>query len=222
MVRSSTPNRVLHPRTDDQSRAVWIQRPHQPSQQVAWDDPSELACVLPNGQMPARVNELAIESWSTAPTTAAEWEALAASALVEEPDFVLPEGYKGAAGAVIFEPDGRIWLVAPTNAFGGYHVTFPKGTMERRSAQATALVEVFEESGLRIRLKQHLIDVKRSLSYTRYYLAERLGGSPADMGWESQAVILAPVKLLPDLLNHPNDQPILSALIANLPFDPNA
>jgi ADP-ribose pyrophosphatase YjhB (NUDIX family) len=80
------------------------------------------------------------------------------------------------------------------------------------SLQATALVEAFEESGLRVRLLRHLVDVKRSLSYTRYYLAVRVGGNPADMGWETQAVMLVPQSQLAQALTHANDAPILAAL----------
>ena len=46
------------------------------------------------------------------------------------------------------------------------------------SAQATALVEAYEESGLLVRLVRHLVDVKRSTSYARYYLAERVVDLP--------------------------------------------
>ena len=69
-----------------------------------------------------------------------------------------------------------------------------------------------EDSGLQVRLVRHLVDVKRSTSYTRYYLAERVGGNPADMGWESQAVMLVPQEQLPKVLNSPNDRPIVEAL----------
>lgn len=71
-------------------------------------------------------------------------------------------------------------------------------------------MEAHEESGLQVRLVRHLVDVKRK-SYTRYYLAER-AGNPADMGWESQAVMLVPLEQLPKVLNSPNDRPILEAL----------
>ena len=103
-------------------------------------------------------------------------------------------------------------MVAPSNAFGGYKATFPKGRLDGKSAKVTALIEAFEESGLRVRLLSHLIDVARSTTYTRYYLAERVGGNPADMGWESQAVILAPLAALPVLLNNSNDLPIIEEL----------
>src|SRR5690606_2309433 len=102
----------------------------------------------------------------------------------------------------------------PSNAFAGYQATFPKGTLESGvSAQASALIEVFEETGLQVQLQRHLIDVPRSLSYTRYYVAQRVGGSPADMGWESQAVLLVPVSQLARHLNSPYDAPVINALL---------
>lgn len=133
--------------------------------------------------------------------------------MIEEPAFKAPKGYRAAAGVVVREADDRSWLVAPSNEFGGYKATFPKGTVESGlSLQATALMEAFEESGLQVRLLRHLVDVKRSLSYTRYYLAERVGGNPADMGWETQAVMLVPAAELSGVASHPNDAAILMAL----------
>lgn len=154
-----------------------------------------------------------VAHWSEAPKSSAEWEALAAFYAIEEPEFVVPEGYHQAAGVVIRERDGRVWLVAPSNAFGGYEATFPKGTLEGKSAQATALAEAFEESGLRVRLIEHLADIQRSQSYTRYYLAERVGGNPADMTWETQAVMLVPMSQLSSLLNNAFDKPLLKQLL---------
>ena len=113
-------------------------------------------------------------------------------ARLAEPAFAAPKGLTAAAGVVIQESDGRIWMVCPTNQFAGYAVTFPKGRTDGKSLQAAALTEAFEESGLRVRLLRHLIDVRRTQTYTRYYLAERVGGTPSAMGWESQCVMLAP------------------------------
>lgn len=204
----------LHPRLDDHGKPVLILKPSRPSDLAAWSDPNATACVVPDGPLPDEINGIPVARWSEAPTTDAGWEALASQHQIEEPDFIVPTGYKPAAGAVIREADGRIWLVAPSNAYGGYQVTFPKGTMGGKSAQATALVEAFEETGLRVRLAKHLLDVKRSQSYTRYYLAERIAGTPADIGWETQAAMLAPLQLLSSLLNSPNDTPILNRLVS--------
>ena len=203
---------VFHPRPDDQGAPVRLKNPSSPTPLSAWSDPSATACVVPEGEMPASVNGIAIRRWSDAPTSDEGWEALVASQAIVEPPFEVPKGYKRAAGAVIREADGRIWIVAPSNAFAGYQATFPKGTMEGKSAQATALVEVFEESGLQVRLIRHLIDVPRTQSYTRYYLAERVGGNPADMGWETQAVMLVPSTQLTEVLKSPHDGPIVNLL----------
>lgn len=194
---------VWHPRPDDGGKRVRIQQPSQPSPLAAWDQPDALACVVPDGPMPPEVNGIPSLPWRDRPQTPQAWEALADAHRVEEPAFQIPAGsakLQRAAGVVVREPDGRVWVVAPSNAFGGYTATFPKGRIEAgMSAQAAALMEAYEESGLRVKLLRHLVDARRSQTYTRYYLAERLGGTPADMGWESQAVMLVPPALLSGL-----------------------
>ena len=132
-----------------------------------------------------------------------------------EPPFTLPPGLKAAAGAVVLEDDGRVWLVSPTNGFGGYSATFPKGRVDAGgSLQHTAIREVFEESGLVVRLRAHLIDVRRTQTYTRYYIAKRIGGCPSSMGWETQAAHLVPAARLEEVAVHPNDAAIIDALRA--------
>lgn len=205
---------MKHPRPDDQGRIVTIAKPSKNLPIAAWSDPSAVACVIPDGPMPVEINGIEVANWSEAPKSSAEWEALAAFYPIEEPEFVVPEGFHQAAGVVIRERDGRVWLVAPSNAFGSYEATFPKGTLEGKSAQATALAEAFEESGLRVRLIKHLADIQRSQSYTRYYLAERAGGNPADMTWETQAVMLVPMSQLGSLLTNAFDKPLLKQLLS--------
>ena len=80
--------------------------------------------------------------------------------------------------------------------------------------RVTAVKEAFEETGLRVELVGHLLDVRRSTSHTRYYLARRLGGTPAAMGWESQAVHLAPLAQAKALLNRAVDHPLVDRLLA--------
>ena len=167
-----------------------------------WSDASALALVVPDGPMPAAINGLPIAPWLDFPDNIAAWETLADTVPIHEPLFHAPKGFKKAAGVVVREPDGRVWVMAPRNAFGGYQATFPKGGMEGKSARATALVEAFEETGLRVRLTRFLVDVQRSTNYARYFLEERIGGTPATMGRESQAVMLGKV------LNSPRDLPI--------------
>ncbi len=139
---------------------------------------------------------------------------MARTSLAEDPPFNPPKGFAPAAGVVIREPDGRFWLVGPTNQFGGYEVTFPKGRPDGKSLRAAALVEAYEESGLRVQLLKHLLDIQRSQTYTRYYLAERLGGTPAAMGWESQCVLLVPVSQMPSLRLAVADKLVLESALS--------
>lgn len=212
-VAHQAPGVTWHPRKDDTGGAVEIRKPSKASPLEAWHQPEAIATVIPAGTVPAEVHGLETPSWDDAPKTSAGWEALAAEHPIDEPEFKAPGGYRRAAGVVVREKNGRVWVVAPSNAFGGYKATFPKGTVEPgMSLQATALVEAFEESGLKVRLVRHLVDVTRSQSHTRYYLAERVGGNPADMGWETQAVMLVPQAQLAKVVTHANDAPILDAL----------
>jgi len=203
---------MWHPRQDDHGLPVRLLKPSVLTDLHTWSDASALALVVPDGPMPAAINGLPVTPWLDFPDDIAAWEALAGTMPLDEPLFHAPKGLKKAAGVVVREPDGRVWVVAPSNAFGGYQATFPKGGMEGKSARATALVEAFEETGLRVRLTRFLVDVQRSTSYTRYFLGGRIGGNPAAMGWESQAVMLVPVALLGQMLNSPRDLPIIEAL----------
>lgn len=177
-----------------------------------WADPAQTAIAIPAGQAPAHLNGIPCDSWQDHPADLNGWEALAAGMPIAEPPFNPPKGFKLSAGVVILEPDGRIWLTSPSNGFGGYQNTFPKGTLDGMSAKAAALSEVFEETGLQVRLIGHLIDVTKSTSHVRYYLGVRSGGTPIDMGWESQAVLLAPRTTLRALLNNAYDLPIIQKL----------
>lgn len=189
----------IHPRRDDQGLVVAIQAPTAPSSQRAWKQPARTACVAPGGTLPVSLHRVRPRAWVDAPTTAAGWEALVGENAIAEPAFKVPRHLKPAAGVVVREPDGRIWLVCPTNRFSGYEITFPKGRSGGKCLQGTALCQAHEESGLRVRLIRHRADVRRSQTHTRYDQAERVGGSPADMVWESQAVMLVPLSELTSL-----------------------
>jgi hypothetical protein len=205
----------FHPRTNDQGAAVELKQPHQPTALTAWNNPNQLATVTPDSPMPAAVAGLAIATWLAAPTSNEGWKQLAAMMAFDEPPMKPLPGRLPASGAVVVEPDGRVWVVSPSNCFGGYANTFPKGKNEFAQAlclRANALKEVFEEAGLQVELTGFLCDSIRSTSVTRYYLARRLGGNPADMCWETQAVHLVPAAQLAEFVSHPNDQSILIAL----------
>jgi 8-oxo-dGTP pyrophosphatase MutT (NUDIX family) len=203
---------ILHPRNDNHGAPVSIKHPHTPSPSSSWTDPLQIATAVPGATLPVTLNGIAQESWTGAPKDRAGWMHLCQTNKIDEPPFD-PMGKNPSAGTVILEADGRVWLVAPTNQFGGYQATFPKGHVSSgMNFQATAVKETFEEAGLRVKLTAHLIDVTRSTTRTRYYLARRVGGNPADMDWESQAVLLAPMDLLHEILKTPYDQAVIEAL----------
>jgi 8-oxo-dGTP pyrophosphatase MutT (NUDIX family) len=195
---------VHHPCRNDDGDPVVIHRPSSPSALTHWADCGAQATAVPACAMPAELNGIML-----APC------ALPADdgGTVEEPGFILPPGLKAAAGAVVIEDDGRVWLVSPTNGFGGYGATFPKGRVDPGGTlQRTAVREVFEESGLAVRLEAFLLDVRRTQTYTRYYLAKRIGGCPSAMGWETQAVHLVPAARLAEVAVHLNDEAIIRVL----------
>jgi 8-oxo-dGTP pyrophosphatase MutT (NUDIX family) len=208
---------ILHPKKNQHGESVTITAPGTATPMASWADPASIATVIPEGPAPDAVNGIACRVWHAAPLDDAGWIGLAAQGATgfDEPEFVPAPGKRTAAGVVIAEPDGRLWVVHPSNAFGGYPATFPKGTMEPgMPMRATAMREAFEESGLQVVLSSYLADVVRSNSKTRYYLGHRLGGCPADMGWESQAVSLVPRALLHTVLLNPNDAALVAMLQA--------
>lgn len=205
---------MIHPRPDHRGLPVHLSRPHAPTSIEAWVDPSSLATTVPEGPRPEVLNGLPLKPWQDAPRTLVAWAKVAGQGAFTEPP---PPSRHLTAGVVILEPEGRVWTVSPSNAFGGYVNTFPKGHPDPGlSLRATAIKEAFEETGLKVALTGWLVDVTRTTSLARYYLARRLGGDPAAMGWESQAVHLVPMALLPSHLTHPKDQPILAALAQHL------
>lgn len=207
----------IHPHQNDQGDTVTIHHPSVPSSLEAFADPNQVAIVVPNGQRPAQVNGIALEVWNSAPTRLADWLQVAGQADIDEPPLLSKLGKKLAAGAIVLEPDGRFWAVAPTNAFGGYKATFPKGTIEiGMNPQVTAIKEVFEESGLQIKITCWIGDFERTTSLTRYYMAQRISGDPTQMGWESQAVLLVPKEKIFTVLSHEKDYELLTAMFAKL------
>lgn len=210
---------TYHPRKNDKGQLVPIDHPNQPASVEAWAQSGQHATVIPDSSMPATVSGLPISAWRQVPTSAAGWERLAQASTFDEPPMLQVAGKIPASGAVVVETDGRVWVVSPTNRFGGYTNTFPKGKIEPKdglSLPANALKEVWEEAGLQVALTGFLCDSDRSTSVTRYYLARRISGNPADMSWESQAVHLVPRNQLAKFASHPNDKGVLEALTASL------
>jgi ADP-ribose pyrophosphatase YjhB (NUDIX family) len=203
---------IVHPRRDPLGRDVQLAHPSRPTPLETWDQAGAIATVVPDGPLPLTLNGLRLDPWRDVPCSPEGWERQA-GASIAEPPFQPPPGLRSAAGVVTLEPCGRVWVISPSNRFGGYENTFPKGTADPgNSLRATAVKEAFEEAGLQVVLTGFLVDCARSESYTRYYLARRTGGDPSQMGWESQAVHLVPPAKLAGFVTSQYDAPILAAL----------
>lgn len=202
-----------HPKLNDAGKAVVIKEMSRPTPLANFHDANAIATTLPGSVAPELLNHIPLAPWHDAPTTLEGWAAVEGQAQVEEPEFVPVEGKTQGAGVIVQEPDGRVWVCHPTNAFGGYKSTFPKGTVEDGlNSQASAIKEAFEESGLKVQITGFFADVTRTTSVARYYTAKRVGGTPSEAGWESQSVSLVPVSRLYDVLNMPADHGLAEKL----------
>lgn len=202
-----------HPKLNDAGKAVVIKEMSRPTPLANFHDANAIATTLPGSQAPEILNHIPLAPWHDAPTTIEGWAGVEGQAEIEEPAFIAEDGKNQGAGVIVQEPDGRVWVCHPTNAFGGYKSTFPKGTVEDGlSLQASAIKEAFEESGLKVQITGFFLDVKRTTSVARYYTAKRVGGTPSEAGWESQSVSLVPVSRLYDVLNQPADHGLAEKL----------
>lgn len=168
------------------------------------------------------LNGVAIKSWEP-PASWEGWAGVEGQADVgEPPEPSVPKGMRLASGVIIRESDGRVWLMRPAGGFGGYDQTFPKGGAEEGlSLQANAIKEAYEETGLKVRITGFAGDHEGDTSVTRFYVAERTGGDPADAGEETEGVVLAPVDQIGGMLNRKRDREIAAGLRDQTPLDPD-
>lgn len=202
----------LHPALNDHGEPVVINYPSKPSGKETWTDPKAVATFTPAGAAPKSLNGVPFDSWKPP----ADWSKVSGQLphLDDVPFHAVPGKVVGA-GVIIQEPDGRVWVTKPTNHYGGYMHTFPKGTVEKGlSLQASAIKEAYEETGLKVEITGIHGDFERTTSKARYFIARRVGGTPRDMGWESQALRLAPLKALDKLLNVEVDHKIAGTILS--------
>lgn len=200
----------IHPKKNDKGHIVEIQEPNRGTPFENWRFNDSEVTITPGALVPLELNGIKFQAWKEYPKTASEWNAVSGQCEVNEPPIHHVSGKYLSAGVIVEEPDDRIWMVSPTNAFGGYINTFPKGRIEDSiNPQASAIKEAFEESGLKVEIIGFVADVEKPTSVTRYYRARRVGGTPADMGWESQAVHLVPRDMVRDFINCNYDLPLL-------------
>lgn len=210
--KTPPPGAKPHPQTDDKGKPVSIDYPTRPSHASTWTNPAKTATFVPGGDAPSTLNGVPMKPWNPPKEG---WAKVGGTDEALDRDFPFEPHptKKTGAGVLIVEPDGRVWLTRPTNAFGGYQNTYPKGTAESGlTLQQNAIKEAYEETGLKVKIVGVLGDYERDTSKARMYIAERVGGTPKNMGWESQAMRLAPLKEAHVLLNKPHDKEILDDL----------
>jgi predicted DNA-binding WGR domain protein/8-oxo-dGTP pyrophosphatase MutT (NUDIX family) len=210
---------VQHQAVDDKGRPVFIQHPTKPSDHSTWTNPAAAATFIPGGDAPASLHGVSMKPWGGVE----DWTKVPGQKPgIEDglPDLAANKFKHPAAGVIIQEPDGRVWITAPTNSYGGYRNTFPKGTQEQGlTLQQTAIKEAWEETGLKIEITGVLGDFERTTSVSRFYIARRVGGSPSGQGWESQAMRLVPPNKIKSFLNMPVDRDIFDTFTEEQDID---
>lgn len=204
--------KVIHPKVGEKGERVGIYSPHTATMPDTWEDSDAVATFTPGSAVPGEIAGITLAHWTDHPDTLEEWGNVEGQMPdMDEPPLQMKPGKQAASGVIIEDPDGRVWVISPTNKFGGYRNTFPKGKEEDElTLQANAIKEAFEESGLKVEITGLHGDFERTTSVTRYYTAKRVGGSPADMGWESQAVHLVPKHMLMLFLDTQNDRDVIA------------
>lgn len=209
-----------HPHLDENGEIVTIKDPDTPTPlgNPAWHNPELSVTITPASNTIKHLNGIPFSSIdSSIDLKPSHFKNLMNDSAGADVPFKPVLGKGVGAGVVIVEPDGRVWTIRPTNDWAGYKATFPKGTVSgsdysNARLQETAIREAFEETGLVVKINGFLGDFERDGSKARYYIAERIGGNPSNMGWEAQSVSLVPQGKLKEIFNKDSDKSIADAL----------
>ena len=154
-----------HPCPNDHGELVSITKPSVSTSAESWLDPDATATVsvLDTIALPDELNGIKFAPWTDVPKTQSDWAKVSGQTVVDEPAMKVQPGMHTSAGCIIVESDNRVWVVHPTNAYGNYKASFPKGRIEKGiTLQAQAIKEAFEESGLQVALTGFFQDVTRT------------------------------------------------------------
>ncbi len=206
---------VYHPCLDENGQPVVVSKPSASTDVSTWLERESVAIVsrTDSHTLPDALNGTAFNDKLSIEEDVWGWLSRVPEFLPDEPNFIMPPGFRATSGCVVVEPDNRIWVVFPSNEFGGVKCTFPKGRLEPiLTLMQNAVKETWEESGLLVEPVSFLCDITRTKVVTRFYVARRVDDSPDLAGWESQAVGLMPIDKLPDFVNRENDRKVFEPL----------
>jgi|GEM_PF-3049450 len=195
---------LLHPKLLEgrrTQRELTLHFPSVSTDKEAWSDHLKRATLAAQDMnkedmLPLEINKVRFNANWNPPKSLEEWKGFMMKHLKTRfEDKVVPfHAMRLCAGVIIQEPkpDGRVWMVAPSNKYGGYDAVFPKGTVEPGfNCLLTAFKEGREECGLEFKIKKVLFDLERpGGQYLRMYLAKRRGGHPKLADAENQAILL--------------------------------
>jgi hypothetical protein len=184
--------RPKHPKRDEAGRVVDLfPDPIEPTHPDTWEDQSEAAIFVPDHWLAGRIHQvptvlhgIPVASW-TAPQTRKEWRNVPGQNLQADASRPLElKSDRDVFIGVVIREGHRVWMVEPTHHF--LMVTFPQGRVQKGfSPQQTAIRQAYRETGLQVRIVGLLGDLTDQGATIRYYVAERVGGSPQDMGWQT-------------------------------------
>lgn len=218
------PLHAWHPALPEGEFAIHM--PTTPSPPSLWPRTDISLVFVPGAPAPAMLNGIPMRS-ATPPADRQAWLAHYIEDIAVDVPYPLGFASNGrpTAGVVIFEgwPVPRMWLVVPTNQYGG-RVTLPQGGAdEGEPIPVAGLREFFEETGLFARLRGVVGDfgleydptpreLRASTSNdTRFLWGDRTGGTVRDAGWETQALILATYHDALRLLERARDRAVVRA-----------
>jgi 8-oxo-dGTP pyrophosphatase MutT (NUDIX family) len=124
------------------------------------------------------------------------------------------KGLAPAYGGVLVDESGRVLLRKPTNAFGNYIWSFPKGRSKGSSTpEQTAVREVLEETGYEAEIIARIPGgFQGDTTVTEFFLMRPLG-EPRDLGAETEEVKWVAPGDAPQLLNRDRDHAVLEAAL---------
>jgi len=218
------PLQAWHPALPEGEFAIHM--PTTPTPPSLWQRTDISLVFVPGAPAPAMLNGIPMRSVAP-PADAHAWLVHCMEDIAVDAPYPLGFASNGrpTAGVVIFEgwPVPRIWLVVPSNQYGG-RVTLPQGGVDADEPPPVAgLRELFEESGLFARLRGVVGDFgleydptprefrAATSNYIRFFWGDRTSGTVRDAGWETQAVILATYHDALRLLERPRDRAVVRA-----------
>lgn len=123
------------------------------------------------------------------------------------------DGRTETVGAVMVEPDGRVWLVARLDGSGGKTYGFPEHVLPPGMSRLRALgLSVTQLTGLVAKPRVYLKSYDNDTTFAHMFVCERTGGSPADMADELAELALVTIAEATILLENPRDRRILADL----------